>query len=118
MSPLLEGQRPYEGQKIGTPTMYAIWDAGIFESSNYELFGIETDPKSGCQSRAQEPAIRLTFRVSPELLKNTPSHHAFRCVEPKQASRDFTHQIERFDNSTIQPEMIVPLVLPGIEQRD
>jgi hypothetical protein len=36
----------------------------------------------------------------------------------KQSSRDFTHKIERFDESAIQPKMVAPLVHPGIEQRD
>ena len=61
---------------------------------------------------------RSFFRVSSELLKNAPSHQTFRCVEPKQSSRDFTDKVERFDDSAIQPKMVVPLVQPGIEQGD
>ena len=60
-------------------------------------------------------SLRSGFRVPPELLKNAPSHHTFSGVEPKHASRDFTNQVERFDNSAIELEMVVPAVHPGIE---
>jgi len=62
--------------------------------------------------------MRSIYRVPPELLKSAPSHQTFRCVEPKHLSRNFTNQAERFDGSAIQPEMVVPPVQPGIEQRD
>lgn len=63
-------------------------------------------------------STRSFFRVTSELLKNHPSHHAFSDVEPQHSSRDFTDRIERFDDSAIQPKMVVPLGQPRIEQGD
>jgi hypothetical protein len=51
------------------------------------------------------------------LLKNAPPHDTFRCVEPQHAGRHGTNRIDRLDDSAIQPEMIFPSALPGIEQR-
>jgi hypothetical protein len=52
------------------------------------------------------------------LLKDAPPHHTFRCIEPQHTGRHGTHRIDRLDNGPVEPEMIVPSVLPGIEQAD
>jgi hypothetical protein len=52
------------------------------------------------------------------LLEDASSHNTFGCIEPEQASRDFTNRMERFDDRAIQPEMVRPWVLPRIEQRN
>ena len=68
-------------------------------------------------SVAASPAA-LSSRVPSELLKNAAPNDTFRRIETKHPSRDFANRIEWFDNWAIKPEVVGPLVLPRVKQRD
>jgi hypothetical protein len=70
------------------------------------------------QAGIDAPTARSASGVSPDLLKNAPPHHTFRCIEPQHAGRHSAYRIDRFDNGPVEPKVIVPSVLPGIEETD
>jgi hypothetical protein len=54
--------------------------------------------------------------VAVQALQQSALENSFRRVEPKQARRCRTDNRNRFDQRTVNPEMICPTVTPGVKK--